>query len=240
MTQLNRKLTRGSDVALDMPDIYAAARVETYFQCKPSLVLSTAALLLFSIVTIGLAVQTFACGPKCRFMWIVVLTGAMEVAGYASHMVAAETVNSKAYIAYLILTMLAPNFLALVNYLVTGKIAEEQQLKGRFLSARSIAGTFFAIDWICIIVQGAGPGILASALQSTGTAVASAITRGKTVVVIGLSIQLFFFASFALVAGKCTSMLQCCAYTRAVAALSASDRPCTSMSSQLALCIQYI
>lgn len=130
-----------------------------------------------------------------------------------------KTVNSKAYIPYLILTMLAPNFLALVNYLVTGKIAEEQQLKGRFLSARSIAGTFFAIDWICIIVQGAGSGILASALQSTGTAVASAITRGKTVVVIGLSIQLFFFASFAMVAGKCTSMLQCCAYTRAVAAI---------------------
>lgn len=184
-----------------MPDIFAAASVEIYFQCTPSLALGTGALLLFSAITLVLAAQTFVYRRKCKFMWVVVVTGGLEVAGYTSHMVAAETVNSTAYVAFLVLTMLAPNFLALVNYVVVGKIAEQQQLQGQYLSARSIAGTFFVIDWICIAVQGVGSGILASALQSPGIAVQRTIILGQTVTVVGLAIQLAFFATFTLVAG---------------------------------------
>lgn len=176
----------------------ADGTVEAYFQYKPSLALNILALALFFLITTVIAVQTSKYRPRCRFMWIVVFTGGLEVAGYICHMVATETVNSSAYIAYLVFTILAPNFLALANYIAVGRVAEELKLSGRFLNAKSIAIVFFIIDLICIGIQGAGSAILSSALQ-TGD---KASITGQHVVVIGLGIQLFFFASFTFVAGK--------------------------------------
>lgn len=174
----------------------ADGTVEAYFQYKPSLALNIIALALFFLITAVIAVQTSKYRPRCRFMWIVVFTGGLEVAGYICHMVATETVNSSAYIAYLVFTILAPNFLALANYIAVGRVAEELKLSGRFLNAKSIAIVFFIIDLICIGIQGAGSAILSSALQ-TGD---KASITGQHVVVIGLGIQLFFFASFTFVA----------------------------------------
>ncbi len=69
---------------------------------------------------------------------------------------------------------------------------------GKFLNAKSIATAFFIIDLICIGVQGGGSAIISSTLQNDD----KASTTGQTVVLIGLAIQLFFFASFTIVAGK--------------------------------------
>ena len=66
---------------------------------------------------------------------------------------------------------------------------------GRFLNTKTIASVFFIIDVICIGVQGAGSAIISSTLQSTG----KASTTGSTIVLIGLAIQLFFFATFSIV-----------------------------------------
>ena len=181
-------------MANDWPD----NTVESYFQYKPSLALNIVAFVLFCGITCIIAVQTFALRPKCRFMWVVVFTGCLEISGYISHMIGTETVDSSAYTSFLVFTILAPNFLALANYIAVGRIAEQLQLKGRFLNAKSIAGIFFIIDLICIAVQGAGSGILSSAVTDTD----SSVTTGKTIVLIGLALQLFFFASFTFVAGE--------------------------------------
>ncbi|DBA74093.1 TPA: hypothetical protein ACH3X1_010901 [Trebouxia sp. C0004] len=173
--------------------------VESYFQYKPSLALSLVALVLFFTVATVIAIQTYKYRPRCRFMWIVVFTGGLEVAGYISHIVAAQTVNNSAYVSYLVFTILAPNFLALANYIAVGRVAEQLQLSGRFLNAKSIAAAFFIIDLICIGIQGAGSAILSSSLNDSSSDAAS--TSGETVVLIGLAIQLFFFSSFTLVAG---------------------------------------
>jgi hypothetical protein len=172
--------------------------VESYYQYKPSLALSLVALVLFFTVATVIAIQTYKYRPRCRFMWIVVFTGGLEVAGYISHIIAAQTVNNSAYVSYLVFTILAPNFLALANYIAVGRVAEQLQLSGRFLNAKSIAAAFFIIDLICIGIQGAGSAILSSSLNNNG----AASTSGETVVLIGLAIQLFFFSSFTLVAGK--------------------------------------
>ena len=186
-------------MATDWPD----NTVESYFQYKPSLALNIVAFLLFLAITVIIAAQTFRCRPKSQFMWVVVFTGGLEVAGYISHFVATKTVDSSAYTSFLVFTILAPNFLALANYIAVGKIAQQLQLKGRFLNAKSIAGTFFIIDLICIGIQGAGSGILSSAVTDTD----SDVTTGKTVVLIGLAAQLFFFASFTFVAGEVLNAL---------------------------------
>ena len=169
--------------------------VEEYFQFKPSLALSLIGLLLFLLITVVIAVQTYR--HRAKFMWIVVFTGGLEIAGYISHLIAAEVYDDSAYIAYLVFTILAPNFLALANYVAVGKVAQELQLSGRFLNAKVIATAFFIVDLICIGIQGGGSAILSSALDDNDN---SKTSSGQTVVLIGLAIQLFFFASFSLVA----------------------------------------
>ena len=166
-----------------------------YFQYEPSLALSLIGLLFFTFITVVIALQTLR--HRVKFMWIVVFTGGLEVAGYISHLIAAETYNDSAFISFLVFTILAPNFLALVNYIAVGKVAQELQLSGRFLNAKSIATAFFVVDLICIGIQGGGSAILSSALDTNDD---SKTSSGQTVVLIGLAIQLFFFASFSFVA----------------------------------------
>ena len=181
-----------------MVNIWPDNTSESYFQYRPSLALSLVALVLFSTIATVIAIQTHKYRPRCRFMWIVVFTGGLEVAGYISRIIGAQTVNSSAYVSYLVFTILAPNFLALANYIAVGRVAEQLHLSGRFLNAEFIAVAFFIVDLICIGIQGAGSAILSSSLNHNG----DASTSGVTVVLIGLAIQLFFFSSFTLVAGK--------------------------------------
>ena len=168
--------------------------VEDYFQYKPSLALNIVALTLFLGITIIISVQNVR--YKAKFMWIVTFTGCLEVAGYVCHMVGTETVNSDAYIAYLVFTILAPNFLALANYIAVGKIAQHLALSGRFLNTKTIAVGFFVVDLICIGIQGGGSAVVSGDLQDDG----SASRSGENVILVGLAIQLFFFASFTFVA----------------------------------------
>lgn len=167
--------------------------VEDYFQYSPSIPVNIVALVLFSAITVIIAVQNVK--YKQRYMWVVVFTGCLEVAGYVSRLIASEKVNLGAYIANLVFIILAPNFLALANYITVGKIAERLQLSGRFLNTKSIAIGFFIIDIICIAVQGGGSASISSTLQETG----QASETGTRVVLVGLAVQLFFFASFTVV-----------------------------------------
>lgn len=75
--------------------------------------------------------------------------------------------------------------------------ADSEQMfhAGRFLNTKTIASVFFIIDIICIGVQGAGSAIISSTLQENG----KASTAGGNIVLIGLAIQLLFFATFSVV-----------------------------------------
>ena len=72
---------------------------------------------------------------------------------------------------------------------------EHLKLSGRFLNTKTIAGVFFAIDIVTIAVQRAGSAIVSSTLQTKG----SASESGETIILIGLAVQLAFFALFILV-----------------------------------------
>ena len=169
------------------------SNVEAYFQYHPSLAPNILALILFLLVTLVISVQNVK--HRSPYMWIVSFTGGLEVGGYISRLVAARTVDLNAYITQLVLTILAPNFLALANYMTVGKVAEHLKLSGRFLNTKTIAGVFFAIDIITIAVQGAGSAIVSSTLQTKG----SASESGETIILVGLAVQLAFFALFILV-----------------------------------------
>lgn len=167
--------------------------ITDYYQYSPSIALNVVALVLFFLITVVIAIQTFKL--KSKFMWLVVFTGCLEVTGYICHLISSEVYDLSAYIVNLVFIIMAPNFLALANYICVGKIAEQLDLNGRFLNTKTIASGFFIIDLICIGVQGAGSAIISSTLQSSGKASSS----GTTIVLIGLAIQLFFFANFTAV-----------------------------------------
>jgi len=175
-------------MANDGPD-----NVTDYFQYQPSLALNIVALVLFTAITVIISVQNFR--YKSKFMWIVTFTGCLEIAGYICHLISTKSVNLTAYICYLVFTILAPNFLALANYIAVGKIAQQLALSGRFLNTKTIAIGFFVVDLICIGVQGGGSAVVSSTLQDGG----GASVVGEHVILIGLAIQLFFFASFTFV-----------------------------------------
>ncbi len=84
-------------------------------------------------------------------MWIVVFTGGLEVAGYISHIIAAQSVNSNAYIAYLVFTILAPNFLALANYIAVGRVAEQLQLSGKCSMRPRLYMSVAVTSYRCVI-----------------------------------------------------------------------------------------
>ena len=177
-----------AEMADDGPD-----QVTDYFQYQPSLALNIVALVLFTAITIIISIQNVK--YKAKFMWIITFTGCLEIAGYVCHLISTETVNLTGYICYLVFTILAPNFLALANYIAVGKIAQQLALSGRFLNTKTIAIGFFVIDLICIGIQGGGSAAVSSTLQENGKASQS----GEHVILIGLAIQLLFFASFTFV-----------------------------------------
>lgn len=76
-----------------------------------------------------------------------------------------------------------------------GTDSEQMFHAGRFLNTKTIASVFFIIDIICIGVQGAGSAIISSTLQNSG----KASTTGGNIVLIGLAVQLLFFATFSVV-----------------------------------------
>ena len=86
--------------------------VEDYYQYKPSIPVNIVALVLFSAITVIIAAQNVK--YKQRYMWVIVFTGCLEIAGYISRLISSEKVNLGAYIANLVFIILAPNFLALV------------------------------------------------------------------------------------------------------------------------------
>lgn len=115
--------------------------VEDYFQYKPSLALNVVALVLFLTVTVVIAIQTVK--YRHRFMWLVVFTGCLEIAGYICHLVATSNVDLTAYIVNLVFIIMAPNFLALANYVCVGKVAEQLQLTGKATTISSCACACF-------------------------------------------------------------------------------------------------
>ena len=126
--------------------------VEGYFQYKPSLALNVVALVLFLTVTVVIAIQSVK--YRHRFMWLVVFTGCLETGGYICHLVATETVGLTAYIVNLVLIIMAPNFLALANYVCVGKVAQQLKLTGKvtdfILSVPTISSCACACIHSCV------------------------------------------------------------------------------------------
>ena len=173
--------------------------IYAYFVFQPNKAANIFFLVFFLLLTIAIGYQAI----RSRQHWLHALTlfGAIETAGYIARLQLLYSVNNTAFTAELVLIILAPNALAFCCYVVLGKIITyvfQTHSDGKTVNwltrHPSWVPTFYLCsDLLCIIIQGAGGGILSGANTS------SELNTGKGVELTGLALQLFFIGTFLLI-----------------------------------------
>ena len=161
------------------------------FHYNPSVVVAAIALGGYTIITIISLVLTRRYGRG--FMYIIPAMGLMEMLGYATRIVVAKQETLNPYIASALFILLPPIALALVNYIVAGRMLRVANKAVRVIfwevSADRVAKVFFWTDVACFFLQASG-----SSLLAVGNVQVSNI--GTAIVVLGLSIQFAFIVAY--------------------------------------------
>ncbi|MCJ1297181.1 hypothetical protein MMC34_008750 [Xylographa carneopallida] len=178
----------------------APVTLSTFYDYDPVLGILVAATVLFGIATAVLIVQ-FLRSRTYFILWLVIFTSA-ECGGYIAFCQFRQQPALTAYLAELILIILAPNFVTLVNYVVISRIIPWAGFPAHtFLARRGnlVPALFLTSDILCLILQGIG-GSQLSASRSNGTFDQNKFNIGKNLTLAGISAQLGFQSIFALLA----------------------------------------
>lgn len=167
----------------EMNDLY----LENFFNYIPVLWPAIVALVMYALAALVVGVLTII--YKGHYMWILVVTALAESAGYGMRILMLHNCTKGGFIGMDLLLILPPIALAFVNYLVMGKILRSYGSKAMCFRASWIAWFFLASDIFSLCVQGAG-----GAMMTSNSA--SGRTTGKAVIMVGLTVQLLFFACF--------------------------------------------
>jgi hypothetical protein len=161
------------------------------FHYHPSVLSASLVIGAFCLLTIGSFVLTWIHGG--RFMYIVPVTGCVEILGYALRIVTEQQVTLMPYVVSTLFILVAPIALALVNYIVVGKLLQVAGEPVRVLcfnlQPKRITRIFFWSDVACFFFQCSGSGLLDSGN-------ANMALYGNATTLLGLLIQLVFFLAF--------------------------------------------
>ncbi|KAJ2486603.1 hypothetical protein IWW37_005555 [Coemansia sp. RSA 2050] len=159
-----------------------------YFTYYPKDIYPDVAMALYLVATIVLIVQIVR--QKAQF-WLYILPGTAfaEALGYLFRELCVHKTTFTLYVLMTLFLLLPPNAMALVNYKTVGKIIGQSSVRSRwfFLRSRFVNWFYFSSDILSIALQGAGGGLMTSRQNREA---------GKKIVLMGLAIQLFFFACF--------------------------------------------
>ncbi|KAJ2305484.1 hypothetical protein IWW55_001906 [Coemansia sp. RSA 2706] len=160
-----------------------------YFTYKPINIAPEIALSVYFIVGSVLVWQIVHWRAQ---RWIGILPGTAfaEALGYAFRTACVYNTTFGMYVLMTLFLLVPPNALALANYKAVGKIMRDSpsaQPRWFFLKPGFVNWFYFASDIFSICMQGAGGGML------TGDKTRDA---GRAIVLVGLTVQLFFFACF--------------------------------------------
>lgn len=151
----------------------------------------------------------FCCGGICALStlsvspigiansWTVVV---VEIIGYVARAASASEDGVPRYsmgpfITQIMMLLVAPALFAASIYMELGRLAETFEAEEYLLvRRRRLTGTFVCGDVIAFVAQLGGAGLMASSTSSVRDA-------GSNIAVAGLSVQVIFFACFALAAG---------------------------------------
>ncbi|GAA5803360.1 hypothetical protein HPULCUR_008839 [Helicostylum pulchrum] len=159
-----------------------------FFHYRPNKPLAYVGLVVYALFTLFLAARVYR-SKSPKFLYILAFTALMETIGYAVRIACADFTDMGRYIGMTLFLLLAPNALALVNYKAVGEIIRlsNVQTDKFYLRTKFVTWFFFSSDIFSFVLQGAGGG-----MQST----ISLNDVGIAITLVGLSLQLFFFASF--------------------------------------------
>ncbi|CAO3607021.1 unnamed protein product [Mucor hiemalis] len=157
-----------------------------YYPNKPLCIASLAVYAVFCLFLTFRVWQT----KSAKFLYILAFTALMEVIGYAVRLLCISFTDMGRYIGTTLFLLLAPNALALVNYKAVGEIIRLSNVEtDRFyLKAKFVTWFFFGSDIFSFVLQGAGGGL--QTIQRLSNI-------GRVITLVGLVLQLGFFASFA-------------------------------------------
>ena len=101
--------------------------------------------------------------PKTKYMLILPFSAALETIGYGTRYQSIQHPNLAPYVTSVVAILLAPIFLALINYIVVSKFIFSTGKKILYIPPSIISYVFFASDFIGLVVQAIGGSYLASA-----------------------------------------------------------------------------
>lgn len=163
-----------------------------FFHYYPNVPLAIVSLVVYILLSVALLVRVYLTKSR-NFLYILGITGLMESVGYIFRLVSAKNTTLGTYIGMSLFLLLPPNALALVNYKATGEMIRLSGVPpSRFwLKPKFVTWFFFSSDVFAFLLQGSGGGLQAMSAEMAA--------MGKTITLVGLIVQLFFFASFALI-----------------------------------------
>jgi hypothetical protein len=179
---------------------------EQWYHYQPNVPFALVATVVFGILAIILAMQTFR--SRQWFTIILSLGAFAEFAGYLTRYFVTQGAGKDVFIVSYVLILVTPNAFALVNYAAVGRLLPSLPTQpgpktwlripiitdeyGVFRAGR-IATFFFLSDVVAFMIQASAAAFLTSSDPST-------ISKGQTVIEIGLAwglafIGLFFFVT---------------------------------------------
>ncbi|KAI8992074.1 RTA1 like protein-domain-containing protein [Mycotypha africana] len=169
-------------------------RTLRYFHYMPNLPLAIVALVVYAFFSVFLFIRISRSKSR-QFLYVLPWTALFEALGYLLRIlcrVQGSTLPN--YVVMMMCLLLSPNALAMVNYKAVGEIIRLSNVPtDRFyFQPKFVTWFFFSSDIFSFLLQGSGGG-----LQASGDMKKADI--GKMIALVGLAIQLFFFACFALI-----------------------------------------
>ncbi|CAO3620767.1 unnamed protein product [Mucor fragilis] len=163
-----------------------------FFHYYPSVPLAIVSLVIYILLSLALLFRVYATKSR-KFLYILGITGLFECIGYVFRLLSAKNTTLGTYIGMSLFLLLPPNALALVNYKATGEMIRLSGVPAsRFwLKPKFVTWFFFSSDIFSFLLQGSGGGLQAMSAEKAAL--------GKTITLIGLIVQLFFFGSFAFI-----------------------------------------
>ena len=181
---------------------YIYQQNELFYHYQPSLAFAIVACVVFGLLTLVLTVQTLQ--YRQWFAAILAIGALLEFIGYLLRAVIHQTWSKNLFIVSYVFILVCPNFFALVNYTVVGRLLPSlpttprsptclripiiTDSTGIFIPSR-IAKFFFLSDLIAFFIQGGAAGFLTSSNPDT-------VKTGQSIVEGGLGWALAFIALF--------------------------------------------
>ncbi|KAJ2338324.1 hypothetical protein IWW50_006528 [Coemansia erecta] len=159
-----------------------------YFTYKPVNIAPEVALGVYTIVGLILVWQMVRFKSQ-RWVGILPGTAFAEALGYVFRTLCVYNTTFTMYVLMTLFLLVPVNALALANYKAVGKIMRNSNATPRrfWLKPAFVNWFYFASDLFSIAMQGAGGGMLVNANTKN---------VGRALVMIGLIVQLFFFACY--------------------------------------------